>query len=388
MIASKLARDQLQRNASQLGFSLFGIVQAQPSPGFDRLIEWLKRGYAGTMSYIQKRSSAYEHPNSVLAGCKSVVMLAMPYAPNPSTMPSKAILFDEQECGSIETVVKFEAESRLGNYASGQLDYHDLLRHRLNQLSSLLESMYPGSKNRGVVDTAPLMERDFAQMAGLGWIGKNTLLLNRELGSYMFLAALLTDVELAADDPFTADHCGTCTACLDVCPTSAFVAPRVLDASRCISYLTIEYRGEIAPELSDQMADWIFGCDECQIVCPWNRKRQPEIAPELKPIDMVTKTSLEHWLSMDEQTFRELYRKTPFWRTRLSGMQRNAMIAAGNTNRQDLRMHVERFATSEDQVLVRTSIWCLSKLDGNKNPGSPWLSLADEAKFTEDALPE
>ena len=136
MIASKLARDQLQRNASQLGFSLFGIAQAQPSPGFDRLIEWLKRGYAGTMSYIQNRSSAYEHPNSVLAGCKSVVMLAMPYAPNPSTVPRKAIRLDDQEC-DIETAVTFEAESKLGNYASGQLDYHDLLRHRLNQYRAL-----------------------------------------------------------------------------------------------------------------------------------------------------------------------------------------------------------------------------------------------------------
>jgi epoxyqueuosine reductase len=370
MIASKLARDQLQFNASQLGFSLFGIANAQPSPGFDRLIEWLRRGYAGTMSYIQKRSSAYENPDSVLTGCKCVIMLAMPYAPHPSTMPSKAVRHDDSDFG-IAKGVTLAAESKMGNYASGQVDYHDLLHDRLDQLRSILESMYPGSKNRGVVDTAPLMERDFAQMAGLGWIGKNTLLLNREHGSYFFLAALLTDVELAADDPFATDHCGTCTACLDACPTSAFVAPRVLNASRCISYLTIEYRGEIAPELSDQMADWIFGCDECQIVCPWNRKRQAEIAPEFKPIDMETKTSLEHWLSIDEQTFRELYRRTPFWRTKLSGMQRNAMIAAGNTNRQDLRAHVERFSTSEDQVLVNTSIWCLKKLDGNDKRSSP-----------------
>ena len=165
-----------------------------------------------------------------------------------------------------------ERECRLGSYASGKSDYHDLLRVRLNKLAAILASIYPDSINRGVVDTAPLMERDFAQLAGLGWIGKNTLLLNRTEGSYFFLAALLTSIEFTADQSFEADHCGSCTACLDACPTKAFEAPRVLNATRCISYLTIEYRGVIEAELSDKMQNWIFGCDACQIVCPWNRK--------------------------------------------------------------------------------------------------------------------
>jgi epoxyqueuosine reductase len=203
-------------------------------------------------------------------------------------------------------------------------------------------------------------------MAGIGWVGKNTLLLNRAQGSYFFLAALLTTVEIVADSPFETDHCGSCTACLDACPTSAFVEPRVLNASKCISYLTIEYRGLIPHDLSDQMQDWIFGCDACQIVCPWNRKAEKEVLSEFQPLDMDEKTSLEHWLTMDEANFRKLYRHTPFWRTKLSGMQRNAMIAAANSNRIDLVPIIESFATSPDKVLLATSLRCLAKLRSKK----------------------
>jgi epoxyqueuosine reductase len=355
MIALELVREHLQRQANEMGFALFGVARAQPSPGYARLLEWISRGYAGTMSYIPKRLAAYETPGSVLEGCRSVVMLAMPYAAHPDTLRRK---------GLAKTAAPSESgpPCHLGSYASGQVDYHDLLRSRLNQLCLNLEGMVPGSLNRGVVDTAPLMERDFGQLAGLGWIGKNTLLLNRDVGSYFFLAALLTDVELSPDEPLLMDHCGTCTACLEACPTSAFVEPRVLNASRCISYLTIEYRGVIETELSDRMEDWIFGCDACQIVCPWNRKHDAIVEPPLLPDQLETKQSLQHWLSLDDDTFRTLYRKTPFWRTKLSGMQRNAMIAAANMNRQDLRPLIERFLRSDNQVLVETCRRCLTGL--------------------------
>lgn len=352
MIADVLARDQLRQHALSLGFSLFGVAPAQPAPSYDNLVQWLERGYAGEMSYIPKRVEAYRHPNSVLDGCKSVVMLAMPYAANPLTTPRKD--------GRSPTVTN--AACKIGNYAAGQLDYHDLIRDRLKQLASMLEVIYPGAATRGVVDTAPLLEREFAQIAGIGWIGKNTLLLNRTQGSYFFLAALLTSVEIVADSPFETDHCGSCTACLDACPTSAFVEPRVLNASKCISYLTIEYRGLISDDLSDQMQDWIFGCDACQIVCPWNRKAETEVLVELQPSDIDEKTSLEHWLTMDAENFRKRYRHTPFWRTKLSGMQRNAMIAAANSNRADLLPIIKNFATSMDEVLKATSLWCISKL--------------------------
>ena len=279
-------------------------------------------------------------------------MLAMPYAANPTTIPRKD--------GRTPFVSK--AGGRIGNYAAGPMDYHDLIRKRLNQLALALEAIYPGAVTRGVVDTAPLLEREFAQMAGIGWVGKNTLLLNRAQGSYFFLAALLTSVEIVGDSPFENDHCGSCTACLDACPTSAFVEPRVLNASRCISYLTIEYRGYIPNDLSDQMQDWIFGCDACQIVCPWNRKAETDVPIELQPSGINEKTSLEHWLTMDSEEFRKRYRHTPFWRTKLSGMQRNAMIAAANTHRADLLPVIENFAKSMDEVLKATSLWCISKL--------------------------
>ena len=357
MIAAALAKDQLRNRALELGFSLFGVTRAQSAPGFDHLNEWLQRGYAGEMTYIPKRVDAYRHPDSVLEGCNSVVMLAMPYASNPLTFKRKPSPNSKSEIPN-----STNSPCKIGNYATGQVDYHDLIRHRLNQLTSELERMYPESRNRGVVDTAPLLERDFAQLAGIGWIGKNTLLLNRMEGSYFFLAALLTSIELAADNPFETDHCGTCTACLDACPTSAFVEPRLLDASKCISYLTIEYRGVITDELSGKMEDWIFGCDVCQMVCPWNRKRDVVVPTELEPSQLDVKASLEHWLTMNEATFRIRYRNTPFWRTKLQGMQRNAMIAAANTNRTDLKQLIGAFTTSRDTVLQSTSQWCLLKL--------------------------
>ena len=370
MIAEVLARDQLQSRALSLGFSLFGVARAQDAPGFDNLVHWIASGYSGEMAYIPKRLQAYRNPNSVLAGCKSVVMLGMPYSANPLTTRSKKTI--AANLVNAENVNLESADCKIGNYAVGQVDYHDLIRHRLNQLSSVLKTMYPGSETRGVVDTAPLLERDFAQIAGIGWIGKNTLLLNRTQGSYFFLAALLTNIEIAADNPFESDHCGSCTACLDACPTSAFVGPRVLDASKCISYLTIEYRGHIPGELSEKMQNWIFGCDACQMVCPWNRKADVEVQPELQPSSLEDKTSLEHWLNMDEETFRKRYRNTPFWRTKLKGMKRNAMIAAANTNRIDLVAIIESISTDNDEVLRATCEWCLSKIkNGTQSGPSP-----------------
>jgi epoxyqueuosine reductase len=369
MIDFEIVRENLQRQAFELGFSLFGIAPAQRSPGFEKLVEWIARGYAGTMSYIPNREKAYEHPESVLEGCKSVVMLGLPYVEHPNTLSRKSVASTRSiECNSVDAAVLSNPLCQLGNYASGQVDYHDLLRDRLNQLCFGLETMVAGSRNRGVVDTAPLMERDFALLAGLGWIGKNTLLLNRTAGSYFFLAALLTDVPLDCDEPIVSDHCGSCTACLDACPTSAFVEPRLLDASRCVSYLTIEHRGVIDPELSEQMGPWIFGCDVCQIVCPWNRKREADVPMELRPFAMDAKQSPEHWLRLDEESFRRLYRKTPFWRTKLSGMQRNAMIVAANMRRHDLRPLIERFRTDGNQVLRETSRWSLMQLDTDPQP--------------------
>jgi epoxyqueuosine reductase len=197
-------------------------------------------------------------------------------------------------------------------------------------LAQFLAVRSPQAHVRGVVDTAPLLEREFAQLAGLGWTGKNTLLLNKEQGSWFFLAALLTDLELDYDQPHETDHCGTCRACLDACPTDAFVAPYVLDARRCISYLTIELRESIPTELRSSMGDWLFGCDVCQDVCPWNHKAPLSGESRFQPLAGMTTLDLIELFELDEAAFRARFRHTPLWRPRRRGLLRNAAIVLGN----------------------------------------------------------
>lgn len=360
MIVLQLARERLESKARELGFELFGIASAQKPPHYSELRDWIDRGYAGEMNYFANRRDAYSHPNYVLEGCKSVVMLGMPYRPHPRTIPRKR---DQKD--SLSSQAR-QNSGAIASYSVGSADYHDLIRDKLNELITFLEAMLPG-KHRGVVDTAPLMERDFAQLAGLGWIGKNTLLLNQEHGSYFFLAALLTSVDLPIDNPFELDRCGSCTACLDACPTDAFVAPRQLDATRCISYWTIEYRGLIPEERRAGMQDWIFGCDECQIVCPWNRRVASRSINEtrdasLEPIDVAEKSDCGFWITLSESEFRQRFRGTPYWRTRLWGMQRNALIVAANTLRYDLVSSITLLLSSERDEVRTTAQWALERL--------------------------
>src|SRR4051812_10938406 len=282
----------LTSRAGELGFSMCGVCPAISPPGAARLDEWLAAGYAGQMHYLADRREAYRDPNRVLDGVRSIVMLAMNYRTAEPAEPRAG-------------------EGRVSRYAWGAIDYHDLIHERLQQLAESLHKQLPDARVRGVVDTAPLLEREFARLAGLGWVGKNTLLINRREGSWFFLAALLTDVELVYDAAQEIDHCGTCRACLDACPTDAFPQPYVLDASRCISYLTIELRDEVPLELRAGLGDWVFGCDVCQDVCPWNSRaplsRQAEFEPraDSNPIDLIG------LFDLDEAAFRKRFRDTP-----------------------------------------------------------------------------
>jgi epoxyqueuosine reductase len=238
-----------------------------------------------------------------------------------------------------------------------------LVHRRLTQLVNFLKDAHEGANARGVVDTAPLLEREFAQLAGLGWIGKNTLLINRDEGSWFFLAAVVTDVELAYDAPHEADHCGSCTACLDACPTDAFVAPYVLDARRCLSYLTIELRQRIPDDLRDRFGDWVFGCDVCQHVCPWNNKAPLSDEAAFQPADGANPVDLREWFELDDDAFRSRFRHTPLWRARRRGVLRNAAIVLGQRPSASDLAALEH-GLADDEPLVRGACaWALGRLD-------------------------
>jgi epoxyqueuosine reductase len=341
MNAGEITR-RLKGRAVELGFTLCGVCPAVSPPGAGRLDEWLAAGYAGQMHFLADRHEAYRHPKTVLERVRSVVMLAMNYR-------------------TAEPVKPQATEGRVSRYAWGDADYHDLIHGRLNALAALLHDLRPAAQVRGVVDTAPLLEREFAQFAGLGWIGKNTLLLNRTEGSWFFLAALLTDVELEYDTSYETNHCGTCRACLDACPTDAFPQPYVLDASRCISYLTIELREAVPADLRASMGEWVFGCDVCQEVCPWNShaplSRQAEFAPreDCNPIE------LAGLFELDDAAFRARFRLTPLWRPKRRGMLRNAAIVLGNRQTASAIPALKRGLNDSEPLVRGACAWALGR---------------------------
>jgi epoxyqueuosine reductase len=335
---------RLKQQAQALGFDLVGIAPAGPADGFDRLRDWLDRGFAGDMDYMHRHAGARRHPESVLPEVRSVVMLGMNY--NPGNGPEESV----------------SGTGRVARYARGA-DYHDVLRERLNHLLAWLQEERADCHGRGVVDTAPLLERDFARRAGLGWFGKNTMLLNKRLGSYFFLAALLVDVELQPDSPFEVHHCGTCTACLDACPTAAFVEPGVLDARRCISYLTIELKGDVPLDLRNGLGDWVFGCDICQEVCPWNRKAPAatnaamRARPELESLDLI------ELIGLSDEEFRRRFRDTALMRTKRRGLLRNAALVLGN-NGDERALPALRRALEDPEPLIReAAAWAVAEIE-------------------------
>jgi len=303
----------LRGEARRLGFSRLGIAAAETGRDpqvHEAFRRWLDLGFAAGMErWLVAHEPLRREPTSVLAGVRSVVMLATDYA---ATVPAGA-----------------GGGGRVARYAWGA-DYHDLLRPRLNALGAWLEAASPGARTRGVVDSAPFSEREFGWLAGLGWFGKNSMLIDPEAGSYFFLSALLVDIDLPPEVPIRVDHCGTCTACLDACPTGALVAPRLLDANRCISSLTIETRGPVAAELRSGIGDWLFGCDICQEVCPWNRFAPGSGEPAFQPRQGQPALALAELLALDEAGFRRRFRGSPLGRAKRSGLLRSAALVLGN----------------------------------------------------------
>jgi epoxyqueuosine reductase len=332
---------RIKQWARDLGFDLVGIAAATAADTFDELRNWLDQGFAGEMDYLHRHAEARRHPASILEGARSVVMVGMNYASGN---------------GEGEGTV-----GKVARYAQGT-DYHRVLWQRLNQLLARIQSVAPGCRGRGVVDTAPLLERDFARRAGLGWFGKNTMLLNKRLGSYFFLGALLLDLDLQPDAPHDTSHCGTCTACLDACPTAAFVAPGQLDARRCISYLTIELRGSIPEELRPELGDWVFGCDVCQEVCPWNRKAPGAAEPALQPRPDLAHLDLIELLSLSEDEFRHRFRATALMRARRRGLLRNAALVLGNRGDPAALPALRRACSDPEPVVREAAQWAIDRI--------------------------
>lgn len=360
----KILTEKLKQKAHELGFQLTGVALAAQPARLQKLHEWLDAGMAANMLYIDQRRAAYQHPTHVLDGCKSLLMLGLPYLTSPAQKPP--------------LVAEKPGQGLIARYAQGDVDYHDVIHGKLKELKAWLQAAEPEAVIRGVVDTAPLLEREFAELAGLGWVGKNTLLLNPRWGSYFFLAALLTDLELTPDASFDNGHCGTCTACLTHCPTNAFPAPYVLDANRCLSYLTIEHREPLADDLAEQLGDWVFGCDICQEVCPWNRKAHHSEEPTFAPEAELAELDLLQLLAMDEQAFREHFRQTPLWRTRRRGLLRNAILVAGNQRLVDAQTALLKLLQDEEPLLRGAAAWSLARIAPGQWCDALQAALANE----------
>lgn len=356
----------IKSEAQRLGFELVGIAPAVSPVGFSALQDWLDHGYAGEMRYIERRLQAYGDPQSVLPGVRSVIMLGKNYqTANPALPDSNPPTSPEV---SMDSARESKSGARISRYAWGSADYHDVLRGLLKQLGAFVKRQSPQAKTRGVVDTAPLLERDFARLAGLGWFGKNTLLINKRRGSFLFLCALLTDLELKPDTPHETSHCGTCTRCLEACPTDAFVAPFVLDARKCISYLTIELRGAIPHELRSGMGDWLFGCDICQDVCPWNRKAPVTNSPEFQPRIGMAPADAGRILQLTEAEFDAEFANTPLSRPGRSGILRNAAIVLGNSRDPQAIPILRQGLCDTDPIIQEACGWALNQLEIQEFP--------------------
>ncbi len=328
-------KQDLKAEAERLGFFRFGVAPATDADGFARFEAWLDAEHHGAMGYLEKHRAARRHPAAVLPTVRSVVMLGFDYPADPPV-----------------------AEPNLGRvaaYARGP-DYHEFLWEKLNTLSAWLRERVPDAESRGVTDSAPLLERDFARRAGLGWFGKNTMLIDKHRGSFFLLAALLTSVDLPPDAPHAASHCGTCTACLDACPTQAFPAPGTLDARKCISYLTIETKTAFPLELRGKVGDWLFGCDVCQDVCPWNRNAGERATafpadPTLAALDAIAV------LELTDEEFRRRFRATPLARPKRNGLRRNAAFVLGNTGDTHALPALECAAKDPDPTVRDAAEW-------------------------------
>ncbi len=293
----------IKQLATELGFSFCGIAKATKLDDDARRLEsWLNKGMHGSMKYMERYFDMRIDPSKLVPGARSVITLLLNYFPK-----------EKQTDDSL----------KISKYAYGK-DYHEVIKEKLNILIELIKQHVGNMHGRGFVDSAPVLERTWAQRSGLGWVGKNGNLINKEMGSFFFIATLITDLDLEADEPFAKDYCGTCTRCIDTCPTDAILPGKIVDGSKCISYFTIELKEMLIPvEMKGKFDNWMFGCDICQDVCPWNRFSKPTNETEFTPIPEILDLSTKEWEAMTEEKFKTIFRHSPLSRSKLTGIQRN-----------------------------------------------------------------
>ena len=342
LIAAPVRHELIKAQAYGLGFDLAGVARLGPAESAPLFEEWISHGYAGEMDYLSRGADKRRDSRLPFAGASSAIVVGLNY---DGTTPSGPV----------------------AKYARGD-DYHDIMWRKLDSLHESIErSLGFSISGKSYVDTGPVLERDLARRAGLGWFGKNTNLINPKIGSFFFIGALLLDLDLEPDAPFEADRCGTCTRCLDACPTDAFVSERVLDATRCISYLTIESRGAIPLELREEVGSLLYGCDICQDVCPWNQRfAKPGSIPQLaaRPV-LASNDSVaiaRDILAMDDLTFRAAFKSSPMKRAKLRGLKRNAAVVLGNVGTVDDIGILENAATRSDAMVAEHAAWATRRI--------------------------
>lgn len=344
----------VKRAAVEAGFDLSGIAPAADARELSHFPEWIAAGHAGEMKYLETRDDHGDLKRASLARvapwARSVVVCAINYnTEHPYS-----------------TQVHDSSRGWISRYAWSREDYHDAVLRRVKRVEAALRAAVPAElepsvTTRSYVDTGPVVERVFAKYAGVGWIGKNTCIINQAKGSWLFLGVILTSLELAPDLP-APDRCGTCTRCIEACPTDAILAPYQLDSNKCIAYLTIEKRGSIPEGLREGMGHHVFGCDICQDVCPWNRKAPTSTAPEFEPRSGLVNPALDWLGEMSAEQFREVFRGSPIRRTKRSGLRRNAAIAMGNSGNKEFLPLLALMASDEDEIVRESAVWARNRL--------------------------
>ena len=341
---------QIQMRAHELGFELVGITPAEQSQTIERYRQWIENGYAGKMGYLEKHLNLKEDTRKLLQEAKSVISLAMNYY----TIDTPKALAEDPSRGQIS------------RYAWGD-DYHDVIRERLLDLVDFIKITGETQlKSRVFVDSGPILEREYAQKAKLGWIGKNTNLINWRSGSWYFLSEILVNIDLELETETLHGSCGTCTKCIEACPTDAFIEPNLLDSRLCISYLTIELKDSIPKELRSKMGNLIFGCDICQEVCPWNSKAIPTDEPAFQPRDRNMAPELLSLVNMTQAEFSEKYKGSPIKRAKRRGFLRNVIVAIGNWRSRTAVPALKKVLADDEPLIRGHAAWALGQIGGQQ----------------------